>query len=106
MAALMQWDEIVKSTATAYVNHGLTLLAGYLALKLKFQPDTLSPESLLILSGAIVAGALSLAMRLYRQKKTHNLVEAAREAPPNAKFETIAAKADAKPIIGAETKEN
>lgn len=101
MAALMQWDEIIKSTATAYVNHGLTLLAGYLALKLRFQPDTLSAESLLVLSGAIVAGALSLGMRLYRQKVTHNLVESARHAKPGVPFAKIKAIADTKPIIGA-----
>lgn len=102
MAAAMQWDEIVKSSAVAYVNHGLTLLAAYLATKIEYSPEILSPEHLLVLSAAIVTGALSLAMRLYRQKKTHNLVEAAREASPKAGFAKIKAEADAKPIIGTE----
>ena len=101
MAALMQWDEIVKSSLVAYVNHGLTILFAWLAQKFAFNPEILSGENILILAGAIVTGALSVGMRLYRQKKTHNLVEAAREALPNAKFETIEAEADAKPIIGS-----
>lgn len=101
MAALMQWDEIVKSTAVEYVNHGLTLLAAYLATKIKFSPEILTPEHILVLASAIVTGVLSLAMKLYRQKKTHNLVEAAREAEPEARFAEIKAVADMKPIIGA-----
>lgn len=104
MAALMQWDEIVKSSLVAYVNHGLTILFAYLAQKAAFSPSVLSSENILVLSGAIVTGALSLGMRLYRQKKTHNLVEAAREAHPEAGFAEIKADADAKPIIGAEEK--
>lgn len=100
MAALMQWDEILKSSAVAYVNHGLTLLAGYIAIKFKFQSDVLSSENLLILSAAIVAGIASLAMRLYRQKATHNLVEAAREALPGTRFAAIQTEANLKPIIG------
>lgn len=100
MAALMQWDEIVKSTAVAYVNHGLTLLAGYVATKFKFQSDVLSPENLLVLAGAIVAGAASLAMRLYRQKAVHNLVESARHAEPGTPFRVIKEAADDLPILG------
>lgn len=99
MAALMQWDEIIKSSAVAYVNHGLSILFFYLGQKLAFSPEILSAENILVLAGAIVAGALSLGMRLYRQKATHNLVEAAREASPGTRFATIKTEADSKPII-------
>lgn len=101
MAALMAWDEIIKSTLIAYVNHGLTLVFALLAKKIAFSPEILSPDNILILAGAIVTAALSLGMRLYRQKVTHNLVEAAREAEPGTRFAEIKAEADQKPIIGA-----
>jgi hypothetical protein len=63
--------------------------------------DVLTPENLLILAGAIVTGGTDLAVTLYRKKKTHNLVEAAREAEPGAKFAEIEKAAEKKAIIGA-----
>lgn len=101
MAASMQWDEIIKSSLTAYVNHALTAGFLYLGQKLAFSPEIISAENIAVLAGAIVVGAMSLAMRLYRQKVTHNLIEAAREASPGTRFATIKNNAEEKPIIGS-----
>lgn len=101
MAALMSWDEILKGTATTYAIRLLTLLAAYLAQRGLLADDILSPGNIAILAGALVTGGIDLAVTLYRKKKVHNLVEAAREAEPGARFATIKAEAEAKPIIGA-----
>lgn len=100
MAAQMKWDEIITSTLTAYFNHGLTALFLYLG-QLGLRADSvLTPENIGILAAALVTAGLSLGMRLYRQKATHNLVEAARQAAPGTLFADIKADANAKPIIG------
>jgi hypothetical protein len=99
VAAAMKWDEILTSSAVAYVNHGLTAGFLWLGKRLAFSPEILSADNILILAGALVTAGLSLGMRLYRQKATHNLVEAAREAKPGTAFATIQAAADNKPII-------
>ncbi len=100
MALQMSWDEILKGVAVSYVNHGLTALAAILALKLKFSPEILSPENILILSSAIVLGAISLGMNLYRKKVNHNIIESARNAEPGTRFSAIEAEAAKLPIIG------
>lgn len=99
MALQMSWDEIVKGTLVAYVNHGLTLLAVYLGQHGLRAEGILTPENLLILAAAIVTGALSLVMNRYRAKATHNLVEAARQAEPGTAMSVIKADAATKPIL-------
>lgn len=100
MALQMSWDEILRGVATSYVNHGLTLLTAYLAQKLAFSPTLFSADNLLVLSGALVTGALSLAMLLYRKKLNHNIITAARSTEPGTPFTDIQDVADTLPIIG------
>lgn len=93
MATPITWNEILKSTAISYVNHGLTLVFAYLAQHGLRQPEILTPENMLILAGAVVAGIVSLGMNVYRKAATHNVIEVARIAPAGTSIGVI--KADA-----------
>jgi hypothetical protein len=100
MALQMSWDEILRGTAVTYVNRALTLLAVYLAQHGLRADTVLTPENILILAGAIVIAGIDLAVTLYRKKVNHNLIEAARNAEPGARFAEIKADAEALPIVG------
>ncbi len=93
--------DILKSAAVSYVLRGLTLLAAYLAQKGLRADDVLTPENLAILALALVTFGVDVFVVLYRKSKTHNLVQAAREAEPGASMSKVQAAADQKPVVGS-----
>lgn len=95
----MKWQDILKSTALSYVNHGLTLLFVYLSQKGLRADAILTEANILVLAGAVVTGAGSAVMIIVRKLKARNLVQAAREAEPGARMTEIKAAAAEMPLV-------
>lgn len=92
-------NEILKAMLTSYATRALTLAVAYLTAHGLSNP-AFSTENIEYLGAAGAVLLIDLAILAYRKLKTHNLVQAAKEASPTTPMSVIKTEAASKPLLG------
>lgn len=93
-------NDVLKAVLISILRHILGIIAAFLISRGLLSPEVANDNNLLVLAGGFATGLIALALIVYNKLKTHNLVQAAMEAPAGTSIRTVKATADQKPLLG------